>query len=62
VGEEEPCTEDGLGKNVEDGVGDDLLVNVHVAATVSNTPDAGKVLANAQQTASTKLTLGRRSR
>jgi hypothetical protein len=39
VGEEEPCTEDGLGEDVEDGVGNDLLVNVHVAGAISDTPD-----------------------
>jgi len=39
VGEEEPCTEDGLGEDVKDGVGDDLLVNVHVAGAISDTPD-----------------------
>lgn len=41
VGEEEPGTEDGLGEDVKDGVGDDLLVNGSVAGAVSNTPDTG---------------------
>ena len=39
VGEEQPGTEDWLGQDVEDSVGDDLLINVHVAATISDTPD-----------------------
>jgi hypothetical protein len=39
VGEEEPCTEDGLGEDVKDSVGNDLLVNVHVAGAISDTPD-----------------------
>lgn len=44
VGEEEPGAEDGLGEDVEDGVGDDLLVNVHVAGAVGDAPDAGESL------------------
>ena len=39
MGEEEPGTEDGLGKDVKDGIGDDLLVNGGVAGAVSDTPD-----------------------
>ena len=39
VGEEKPGTEDGLGKDVKDGIGNDLLVNVHVAGAISDTPD-----------------------
>lgn len=45
VGEEEPGTEDGLGEDVKDGVGDDLLVNIHVAGAVGNTPDTKGPLA-----------------
>ena len=41
VGEEEPCTEDGLSEDVKDGVGDDLLVNGGGAGAVSDTPDTG---------------------
>ena len=41
VGEEEPGTEDGLGEDVKDGVGDDLLVNGGGAGAVSDTPDTG---------------------
>merc|ERR1711977_679189 len=41
VGEQEPGTEDRLGEDVEDGVGDDLLVRVHghAAAVVGELPD-----------------------
>ena len=41
VSEEKPKTEDWLGKDIENGVGDDLTVHIDVARTVSNTPDAG---------------------
>lgn len=40
MGEEEPSTEDWLGKNIQDSVGDDLLVNAHVARAVGDTPNA----------------------
>lgn len=40
VGEKKPCAEDWLGEDVQDSVGDDLLVDVEVAAAVSDTPDA----------------------
>lgn len=43
VGDEEPGTEDGFGEDVKDGVGNDLLVNVHVAGAIGDTPDAMKV-------------------
>jgi hypothetical protein len=54
VGEKEPCTEDGLGEDVKDGVGNDLLVNVHVAGAISDTPDtekniSGRSVDNSQQ-------------
>jgi len=42
VGEQKPCTEDRLGKDIKDGVGDDLLIDTDLAGAVSNTPDAGK--------------------
>lgn len=44
MGEQEPGAENGLGEDVEDGVGDDLLVNVHVAGAVGNAPDAEGML------------------
>ena len=40
MGEEEPESENGLGKNVENGVSDDLGVNIDVAGSISDTPDA----------------------
>ena len=40
VGEQKPGTKDWLGENVKHSIGDDLLVNIHVAAAVSNAPDA----------------------
>ena len=40
VSEQEPCTEDWLGKDIENGVGDNLLIDVQVAAAVSDSPDA----------------------
>jgi hypothetical protein len=46
VSEQEPGTEDWLGKDVQDGVSDDLLVHVHVARAVGNTPDAASVVSD----------------
>ena len=40
VGEQEPCTKDRLGKNVEDGVGNDLIIDGSNARTIGNAPDA----------------------
>lgn len=40
MSEEKPETEDGLGKDVEDSVGDDFTVDVDVAGSVGDTPDA----------------------
>ena len=67
VGKEEPCTKDWLGKDVQDGISNDLLVDVHVARTISDTPDAVFksvmiVLCLALMKAEGKLTLGRWSR
>jgi hypothetical protein len=39
VDNEEPGTEDSLGKNIKNSVGDDLSVNADLAGTVGNTPD-----------------------
>ena len=39
MGEEEPESENRLGKNIEDSVSDDLRVNVGDARSVSDTPD-----------------------
>ena len=40
MSEQEPEAEDGLGKDVEDSIGDDLSINARDTGTVSNTPDA----------------------
>ena len=40
VGDDQPSTEDGLCKNVEDGVGNDLAINTYAAGTISEAPDA----------------------
>lgn len=39
MGEEKPETKDGLGKDVEDGISNNLGVNARNARTISNTPD-----------------------
>jgi hypothetical protein len=39
VGDQEPGTEDTLGKDIENGIRDDLAVNTDDASTVSKTPD-----------------------
>jgi hypothetical protein len=44
VGEEQPSTEDRLGEQVKDGVGNDLLVDGHLAGAIGNTPNAEMVL------------------
>lgn len=44
VGKEEPKTEDWLGKNVKDGVGDDLSVNAGLAGAIGDTPDTRDLL------------------
>ena len=39
MGEEEPETKDGLGKDVKNSIGDDLSVDINVAGSISDTPD-----------------------
>ena len=39
VGEEKPETEDRLGQDVKNGVGNDLSIHIDVARTISDTPD-----------------------
>jgi hypothetical protein len=36
---EEPCTKDTLGEDIEDGVSNDLTVDAGLASTVGDTPD-----------------------
>lgn len=45
VSEQEPEAEHWLGKDVEDGIADDLSIKTNKSATVSNTPDAVTKLA-----------------
>lgn len=40
MGEEQPETEDGFGEDVENSIGDDFIVDVDVARSISDTPDA----------------------
>ena len=40
VCEQQPGTKDGLGEDVENGVGDDLDVDGDLAGTISDSPDA----------------------
>ena len=43
MGEEEPETEDWLGKNIKDGVGNDLSIDIDLTGAIGNTPDAKKI-------------------
>jgi hypothetical protein len=47
MSEEKPEAEDWLSKNIENGIGDDLSINTDNTSTISNTPDAVSMLANA---------------
>ena len=40
MGEEKPEAKDGLGKDIEDGVANDLSINAGNARSIGNTPDA----------------------
>jgi len=40
MGEEEPEAKDWLGKNIEDSVSNNLGVDIDVAGSISDTPDA----------------------
>ena len=62
MSEEEPESEDGLGKNIEHGVSDDLGVNIDVAGSISDTPDSMTCQCSVGLTNAFKLTLGRWSR
>lgn len=42
VGEKKPSAEDTLGKDIQNSVGDDLLVNGHLARAIGDTPDTEK--------------------
>ena len=42
MGEEQPEAKDRLGKNVKDGIGNNLSVDGRNAGSISNTPDADR--------------------
>lgn len=42
VSKEQPEAKDWLGKNVEDGVGDDLGIESNNTGTIGNSPNAGQ--------------------
>ena len=44
VSNKEPGTEDSLGEDIENSVGDDLSIDASLARTVGNTPDTRKAL------------------
>ena len=39
MGEEEPEAEDGLGKDIKDGISDDLSIDINIPGSISDTPD-----------------------
>ena len=40
MGEEEPEAKDGLGEDIEDGISDNLSIDIDVSGSVSNAPNA----------------------
>ena len=63
MGNQEPGTEDTLGKNIQDSVGDNLAVNTDDAGTISKTPDTKVLLGSRHIGMQTwRLTWGRQSR
>ncbi len=62
MGEEEPEPEDGFGKDIKDSVCDDLGVDVDVAGSISNAPDAMKRQLLDGLLQGSDLTLGRWSK
>lgn len=62
MGEEEPESENGLGKDIEDGVCNDLGVNVDVARSIGDTPDAITCQCFADPEEAREPTLGRGSK
>lgn len=43
MGNQEPGTEDSLGEDIEDSVGNDLSVDASLASTIGNTPDTERI-------------------
>lgn len=44
VSDDQPGAEDGLSKDIKDGVGDDLAIDTDATGTVSETPNAAVLL------------------
>ena len=49
VSEQEPKAEDGFGKDVKNGVGDDLAINIDLPGTIGDTPNAVVMVRRLQQ-------------
>jgi hypothetical protein len=49
MGDEQPGSKDTLGKDIEDGVGNDLSVNTNLARAIGKTPDTVCLLVNTFQ-------------
>lgn len=47
VSEQQPGTKDRLGEDVENSVGDDLLVDAQIAAAIGNAPDTNTLVSKA---------------
>ena len=62
MGEEEPESENGLGKDIEDSVCNDLGVNIGEARSISNTPNTRHVSVSAGPKEVYEPTLGRQSK
>lgn len=63
MAEKKPETEDGLGQDVENSVGNDLSINGGLARTVGKTPDTIKMLVSViSRKFNVQLTWGRQSR
>lgn len=60
--DEKPSTKDALGKNIQDGIGNDLTINTNFARSISKTPDTAARLARSKEDVSAILTWGRLSR
>lgn len=48
MGQQQPEAKDGLGKDIQDGVSNDLAVHIHLASAIGDTPDTtiGQLLTN----------------
>ena len=62
MGEQEPETEDGLGKNVEDGIAENLTIDTDVSGSIGNTPDTSDMLEDVSAMGLLQRTQGRESK